>query len=214
VALLKFVALWVAVSLLLALALGRALRELGGRALADEVEAYLRRIARPRVRARRSSALTSIITVGMLTLAAGAAAGRHLPPPSIVFGDGANPSSSTRTTTAPADEQRSSAAASEAAQDGTTTTTTVETLGSNDATSTTVPESDRPAGATKERSETATPNGRAEREDHTADDEVAATTTTSTSTTTTSTTLGTPSGTTTTTTTEPPPPTEDPGPGN
>ena len=211
-ALLKFVALWVAVSLLLALALGRALREMGGRALADEVEAYLRRMARPRTSARRSGAVTSIITVGVLTLAAGAAAGRHLPPPSFVFGDAASHGSPTRTTEAPIGAT-SGATPAKTSGASTPTTTTGDDAAALDVAepTTTVPGDEHPKAKTKARDEDGSPV--VEDADPGASTEEATDVTTTTSTSTTSTTLGTPSGT-TTSTTEPPPPPEDPAAGN
>jgi hypothetical protein len=214
VALLKFVALWVAVSLLLALALGRALRDLGGRALADEVEAYLRRMARPRATARRSGAVTSIITAGVLTLAAGAAAGRHLPPPSFVFGDTSDSESTTRTTVAPAGDGSSSSTGSWVFGAPSTTTSLAFLDDQGASTPTTQAEAEAEAGQpgrkVTERKEHATPNGQPERTDEAVEESTEVTTTTTIPTTTT--TEGTPSG--TTTTTEPPPPPEEPTGGN
>lgn len=86
-ALLVIIGLWVAVSLPLALVVGRAFREAGGRAFADEVELYLRRITRtPR---RRSTVLGNATTAAMLAVALLlAAAGSRLPMPSVAGAPG------------------------------------------------------------------------------------------------------------------------------
>jgi hypothetical protein len=214
-ALLVVVALWVAVSLPLALLIGRGLRALGGRALADEVELYLRRMATPRT---RRWTIGNVATVLVLAFVLAAAAGQRLPTPprvldpegvaSFLYGSPGRtptpPSAAARlrqpSTTATATTEATTAVTTDAAAGTTTSSTTVDGVAGKKttralATPTTVPVDRSEPG--EEQIDTTT--------------STSSTTSTSTSTSTSTTVVTDPTTTTTTTTTEPEPPEEPTG---